>query len=140
MTMTTSELIAKIESGQCDHAMRFEPGFKPSQRAMENIKKAHAPAFMNFTTASTIAQISWGRFQIMGENIYTVCGYHGTIFDFINDSNAQEKAFNKFCAERGIVFSTEELKDSEDKRRLFARRYNGSYAYADKIKSVLEMD
>lgn len=135
--LTTSQLIARIESNNIPHALRFEPNFKPSQRAVDLCIAAHKPAYMNRATAEMICRTSWGLYQIMGENIYAMCGVSIPISRFMIDIETQERAFYAFLRNRQINFLPEELRTDENKRILFARRYNGSSAYAAKIKQVI---
>lgn len=128
-----SKLVAHVESGDVKHAMRFEPGWKHDNNIISLVRQAHAPAYMNTTTAKNIMATSYGLYQIMGENIYRL-GYKKPINEFMNSENDQLAIFEKFLEWRRINFTVEELFSDSEKLRLFARRYNGSYAYADTLK------
>lgn len=138
MSKTISQLVAQVESGNVPWAMRFEPAFKPSEQAINNCIKAHKPAYMNRTTAENICKTSFGAYQIMGENIYTVCKYGESIAQFLSSKFDQHTAFTRFIEARGINFSTEEILRDVDKRNLFARRYNGSTGYGALLVAVAE--
>jgi len=133
MKKLISQVVAQIESGNVPWVMRFEPAFKTSAEAKNKCIAAHKPGYMNQTTADSICRTSYGLYQIMGENIYTVCGFTGTIAQFLNDAHAQEACFYRFIERRGINFTVEEILRDVEKRNLFARRYNGSTAYAVKL-------
>lgn len=137
MIQTLSLLVAKIESNNQPQALRFEPKFATSQIARDRCISAHKPAYMNNSTAEMICRTSWGLFQIMGENLYTVCGLGSPISHFMIDRDVQERAFFAFVRARGINYSIDELRTDEAKRINFARRYNGSSAYVANIKREL---
>lgn len=137
MNMTLSQLVARIESNNQPQALRFEPKFATSQIARDRCISAHKPAYMNNSTAEMICRTSWGLFQIMGENLYTVCGLGSPISHFMIDRDTQERAFYAFVRARGINYSIEELRAEETKRVNFARKYNGSSAYVANIKREL---
>lgn len=134
MITTLSQLVAQIESGNCAWAIRIEPGFKPSQLAIDNCIKAHKPAYMNRATAEMICRSSWGTYQIMGENLYTICKVNTPVAHFMASDVLQLKAFWSHNVAKKIDFTLDEIKRDESKRLLFARRYNGSATYAAKLQ------
>ena len=136
----TANIIAKIESGNWRHAVRFEPGFYNrylTQTAINNIINAAKPAYMNATTAKHLLAMSWGKYQIMGENLYTICALKNELFEYVADDALQLETFIRFVRAKGIAFSPDDLKDKA-KRDRFATRYNGSVAYAVKILAELK--
>jgi hypothetical protein len=48
-------------------------------------------------TALAICSTSWGLYQILGINVYGVCGYDKSIIDFLKNTDDQEKIFKIFC-------------------------------------------
>ena len=132
MILTTSQLIAQVESGDLPGALRFEPGFKKylTGKSITRCIQAHKPAYMNGTTASTLLCFSYGRYQIMGENIYAL-GYSGTLIDFICSDALQLEFFNKYVESRKIDYSLQRIIADKSARENFARRYNGSVLYAE---------
>lgn len=137
MNTTLSQLIAQIESGNVPWAVRLEPAFKPSAPAINNCIAAHKPAYMNRATAEMICRCSWGTFQIMGENLYTICKVRVPVAHFMADDDAQLQAFHAHNKAKGIEYDLADMRD-EAKRVHFARRYNGSAAYAAKILALME--
>lgn len=137
MSRTLSQLIAQIESGDVPWAVRIEPAFKPSVQAINNCIAAHKPAYMNRGTAEMICRSSWGRYQIMGENLYTICKVRMPVAHFVADDDAQLQAFHAHNKAKGIDYDLADMRD-EAKRVHFARRYNGSAAYAKKITELLK--
>lgn len=128
MTLTISKLVSQIESNNVPYAMRFEPGWRHDNNIITMVRQAHAPAYMNTTTAKTIMATSYGLYQIMGENIYRL-GYKKPINEFMNSPNDQLDIFNKFLSWRGIDYTVNEIFTNREKMEKFARRYNGSLAY-----------
>lgn len=136
MPVTISRLVKQVESGNQIQAMRFEPGWKHDTNILPWIVQAHRPAYMNNTTARTIAATSWGLYQIMGENIYRL-GYRLPIMDYMHDEKAQDDMFRKFLIWRGIDYAVEEIMADADKMYKFARRYNGNAnEYAARLRTV----
>lgn len=140
MSTTLSQLVAQVESGNCPQAVRHEPGFGKyvTSAAIGNciatFKKKGA--YMNRATAIEICKMSFGLYQIMGENLYSVCDIGMTVFDFVQDEDAQLQAFNRYCFSRRIVYSLEEILTNKTKREHFALRYNGSRAYAQTLMNA----
>ena len=135
MITTLSQLVALVESGDNPHALRYEPGFDKYvlPATIKKIIAAHKPAYMNTTTARELLKFSYGRYQIMGENIYSL-GYQGTIAAFLNDDMAQLTMFSAFIRSRNINYSLAHLKANEMRLKEFARKYNGSVAYAETLR------
>lgn len=137
MNITLSQLVARVESNNCPQAVRHEPGFGKyvTATAIGNCIAAFKVqgAYMNKNTAREICKMSFGLYQIMGENLYTVCNIGMTVFDFVMNEDAQLVAFQKYCFSRKILYSLDEILHDKTKRENFALRYNGSRAYAETI-------
>lgn len=138
MITTLSQLVAKVESANCAHALRHEPGFTKyvTPQGIANCIAGHRPAYMNRTTAEMICKTSFGTYQIMGENIYTVCGFKRSIAEFFDSDAIQLACFQAFIKGRGINYTLEQIKESRELRERFARRYNGSVAYAETLRKA----
>lgn len=137
MIKTTSQLVAQIESGGIPYAMRYEAKFTPSPDAINKCIMSHKPAFMSRPTAEVICKTSWGVYQIMGENLYTICGLRTNLNVFINNTDLQEEMFQRFLEFRDINYTLADLQHDAGKLSKFARRYNGSSDYALKIKQTM---
>ena len=135
MIGTISQLIAQIESSNNPHALRFEPQFNPTA---ENIAAACHSNACSTATGKMICATSWGLYQIMGENLYSL-GFKSSIFDFINSPSLQLVYFNEFLASRKLgAITLEDLRTDQTKREYFASRYNGAaYPYANVILNNL---
>lgn len=130
---TTAQLIARIESNNNAHAMRYEPAFRIDELTLTKARKYQK---VTHATAGIILKTSWGKYQMMGYNIYFL-GYQSDIIDFCTNMSHQDKMFQEFLEYHNINYTLEELKTDETKRNHFAKVYNGSLSYADKILEVL---
>src|SRR5574337_403618 len=97
--ISLAEVIARVESNDDSRALRFEPGvFSNSLAArheiLERIMLANA---CNRNTARMIYATSWGRFQIMGFNLYAppagVTAWPHDVFGFVGSTVDQEQWF-----------------------------------------------
>ncbi len=131
-----SDCVAEVESSQNMRAMRFEPSFQPTQEAANIIKAYATGGYMDNPTALNIAATSWGMFQIMGENLYTVCNYQRTLVDFLTSPMRQLVAFNAFLASIGFQnVPFDSLKTSQILD--FGQKYNGNgEAYAAALEKA----
>lgn len=144
--MTLADIVGDIESGNDQFAMRFEPAvyrewpeaewvsgeFQPKIRIAKKIAAANR---CNYHTAVMIAATSWGRFQIMGENIYQ--RFNDSVFVWMASNSDQLTTFTGYCADRHIAFTPLELVEDAGKRATFAREYNGPAAIADYASKIL---
>lgn len=130
MMPALADVIARVESGNNSFAIRFEPRvftrfegaiLSPSARELlSTIARANGDC--NMATAAMIAASSWGRFQIMGENIYGICRFDAPIAVFLNGVS-QATCFGAFLASHSFN-PTAVLNDSAEIIR-FATVYNG---------------
>lgn len=139
-TRTTADIIASIESSNADWAIRFERRAfaaitnKGGNDTTAKIQRVH---HCSADTARMLYATSFGRYQIMGFNLWGILRYSMTYAEFIADPDAQADAFNAFLIVKGIQYSPADLMDAV-KRRNFALRYNGSAKYADRILAELK--
>lgn len=129
-------VIADVESGGNDAAMRFEPGtFARWQDAIQKmapvkndilgvIARVHN---CDDATAAMIAATSWGRFQIMGFNLYAqgspVAGYR--VCDFLAHGSLQTLAFRDFLDRNHLPAAYSAVFRDHVSLLDFAQRYNG---------------
>ena len=96
MTLTTSQLVARVESEGNHTLVRYEPNWRyVTKECITRFHRAHLPGRMTAQTALMLLSCSWGKFQIMGSNLYDM-GYTGTIVDFGASESLQEEFFFKF--------------------------------------------
>lgn len=141
-------IFAAVESGGCDpqaidsRAVRFEPTlYLQIRNAGIGTAWASLRAMISHihncdgATASMIAATSWGKFQILGENIYTLCGFQHHIADFINDPLAQGGCFIAFWRQHGFDIGAVDLNDNAT-LAVLARIYNGPGNVADYLSRL----
>lgn len=141
---TLEELISDIESGGNQYAMRFEPlVYERTQNsnryeAMVNVAKSRNKC--SRATACMIVATSWGKFQIMGFNLYdpSSLDYPHSVGQYMADTDDQAGTFKTFCQRKNIYFSVTDLLDETLALR-FARVYNGADEYAKRIASRLSV-
>lgn len=139
-TVTMYDVASWIESGGDLFAIRFEPSVY--ERIRENghtptIEKIHLINKCSYATAQMIYSTSFGKFQIMGFNLYGPLSYKKSFFTFCESSDDQEKAFDDFLILNHINFSVDQLMDKEIAKR-YALAYNGSLDYVSSINEALE--
>lgn len=124
-----SAVISRIESDDNDAAMRFEPHIYvrasqdrgPYESALKAAQRANRCSRL---TACMILATSWGRFQIMGFNIYGKCKFANSVLicaDVLTSSNLLARFFD------GSPFKSDENVKIWDNERIrkFAAFYNG---------------
>lgn len=137
MITTLSDFIAQVETNDQMHAIRFEPGFAKyvTEASIRACISYASPSVMSRATAMVLLQTSWGRHQIMGENLYAL-GFKGRLFDYLRDIIWQEFFFSEYCKSRKIDYSLEEVLRNLNCRERFAIKYNGSRDYMLRIRQV----
>ena len=126
MIATLSQLIARLESGNCTQAIRYEPGFERyiTDKALNRLVQSFGRAFISKATARELLKYSYGKYQIMGQNLYDL-GLTITPFDFLANESAQDAWFEEFIKSRKIDYSLDDILKDDGKRERFARLYNG---------------
>lgn len=127
-----SDCVAMVESSNHPGAIRYEPDYTPSSIGVSRAALYASGAWMDTATAEMIAKTSFGRFQIMGDNLYNAMDYTNTIWHFVADPQDQLDVFHKFIALgkfRDMPFET--MLRSEVVA--FALYYNGAAVYADSL-------
>ena len=137
-----SDCVAQVESSGNPLAMRYEPDYTPTLNSIQLTQKFAANGYMDTNTANgymdtntarMIASTSWGKFQIMGANLYAVLKYEDTLVSFLSDVGSQLAAFQSFIGHIGFTDGPFSLM-SENALLRFARLYNGSEVYAESLK------
>lgn len=134
MISSISQLVAQVESGGNQWAVRFEPSYHPDAKAFLNARVA-MPG-LSFVTYETLLACSWGQFQIMGDNLYML-GLKVSLQEYCSDPAMQEMFFLRFCAQRNIAYTLDEILNDDAKRQDFAHHYNGNtIGYSTRMLSV----
>lgn len=144
---TLAEVIALTETRDNPFELRYEnatdaahPGWIVNE--IPTIQRVHGPT-CSFQTALMIACTSYGRYQILGANIYSTASYGipsyaKTIFHFAFDDDGQLAQFHRFISQK--MFDADECPETwtEQKGLSFATFYNGPgnpLAYWTQMKS-----
>lgn len=125
---TLSEVIARVESGNNQYAVRFEPEvFERFSRDSAKfvsilgwIQRVHS---CSQSTAMAIAATSWGKYQLMGENLWP--HIEDSFWTYGAAPLLQDQTFGDFLIRRGINYSLEEIMTDAVKRYHFISEYNG---------------
>lgn len=134
MITTLSQLIAQTESATDITALRLEPAYSPSAANIEKCLNGHKRQISR-STAEMICRTSWGLYQIMGDNIYAL-GFTGRILDYWVSPEIQLDFFNRYCLGRNIDYTLSEILNEKTKRDIFAKKYNGSVIYGDRLVNI----
>lgn len=137
-----SYIISLVESSGFSGAMRFEPKVYETVKGHE-VDGYFIPDIMRINrctaeTAEVIYSTSYGLYQLMGYNLYRL-GLHRPISEFLNGVQSrllQDTLFAKFLSDRNILFTVEEMHEDPAKLARFAEHYNGSEAYADRMREI----
>ena len=136
--MNLQQAIAIVESSNNSHAMRFEPGVFGSLTPTQLTPIALACGYMSQPTKEMVGATSWGLYQLMGFNIWGVCGYQSDLVAFLTHAADQDACLHTFVDSLGDGFSA--LLDQEVSQiplptlQAFGDRYNGNgAAYAQAL-------
>ncbi len=91
------DIIAHVESGNYLQAIRFEPtlfrSWSRRQVAVKRIREIHR---CSRKTSLMIATTSFGKYQILGYNIWEVLGFDLHLCLFLSSEHFQDMYFKKF--------------------------------------------
>ena len=130
-----SEVVAEVESKGLLHVVRFEPHWydrlmrkadEPAVAAVaQTCRRAHNwPPWVSFQTVAAFLSCSWGRYQILGWNIYAHMLYEGPLWLYVLDPEAQYRTFERFLATFNMFDDDFQAFDDRALHR-FAVYYNG---------------
>jgi len=141
--MKLSRLIANVESNDNQWALRFEPGTYMSAGSNDKAAQIFASIIevhaCSRTTAQMIYSTSWGKYQLMGFNLYGPMKLTTLpVGQFLAFPKYQDSAFLKFLVTRKYDDLEVPLGD-DDWMEVFARWYNGPANVAGYVKRVREV-
>jgi len=95
-------VLKAVESSGNQYAFRFEEKLYFHHKAMKSklnkvIKRVKVLNNCSTDTAIMILSTSWGIFQVLGINIYALCGYDKSIIAYLMSPEEQVNIFYKFC-------------------------------------------
>jgi len=96
------DVIKTIESSNNQYAFRFEEKLYFLHRASKTnlskvLKRVRMLNQCSNDTVLMICSTSWGLYQILGINIYGMCGYDKSIVNYLKSKDDQDKIFKTFC-------------------------------------------
>lgn len=132
-----ARIIAQVESSQFPFAIRYEPGIKSFQPELLRLiykgnRLADADKFGYSATARVIYATSYGKFQVMGYELYQL-GFTGAVGEYLGNEEEQERMFSMFLNAKRINSAWESLKANQPALTQFALKYNGSDQYANRM-------
>ncbi len=128
-----SDCVAQVESANNPLAMRYELDYIPTFNSILLTQKFATNGYMDTITARIIASTSWGKYQIMGANLYAGLKYEDTLFSYLSDAGVQLVTFQDFIKHLGFTDGPFAMM-GEASLLKFARLYNGSEVYAESLK------
>ena len=145
--ITLADVVAQVESSDNPDAIRYEPivhsRFKnitpgtDNYYILENIMKYNN---CNLQTACVLASMSFGKYQIMGENLYgNMIDLKYGVIDYLSDEEDQEISFEVFVSKIGFYYGQIFYLMTDNDLLKFATRYNGPgnpEAYVKAMKNV----
>lgn len=150
MTITVAQVVAHVESGSALRAVRYEPAFERKLRVQVETDPSVAEAFRRMrayfcrtnevsyiseATAYMLCATSWGKYQILGWNLWTVPLLDVPLSAWLEDEGAQEVSMDAWDAVRlhvGVRRLFDSLSDAELQK--LALRHNGNLNYVTKLK------
>ena len=129
-------VVAQVETNDNPFAIRFEQALMAQWAAMNPVRGAILAAIASLhdcshDTARMIACTSWGRYQILGENLYDRALVNVTVFAYVADPKLERLAFDALLIRKDVAFALQDIIDDEAKRQKFIAAYNGPSGVAD---------
>lgn len=142
---TIADVIAIVESANNQNAIRFEPLTYNNNQNTYNNTIANIIKIHNCSegTARMIYCSSWGKYQIMGFNLYNVasCNCAQSVINYCNNNGIQDMTFFNFLKSVHLdpnIYTPQALAQSSQLRQAFGKVYNGNGpAYEVVIKAAL---
>jgi hypothetical protein len=121
-------IIRQVESGNRSDAIRFEPtvfsGWAGESSEQGFVQRIADINHCDFDTAKVLFSTSFGLYQLMGFNIYSL-GFVRPIVEFWSDHTLQDIYFHKFLIKNNINIPWSTLKSNPELLAHFASVYNG---------------
>lgn len=146
-TLSLADLVAYIESRGSNSAIRFEPdtynkftnGAPIPKEASVILARIRTANNCSIHTAAMIYSSSWGKFQLMGFNVYADVDYSRPVGEFLCCQTDQNARFAAFLKRNGLFnYNPAMLAQDQAQRSHFAMAYNGSIDYANAIIGALK--
>lgn len=132
-----SDVVAMVESSNNPLAIRYEPDFNPSLDAIRKAKEFATGGYIDFYTAQMICRTSWGKYQIMGDNLYGLLGMSYNIHFFLGDTFSQRQFFDAFLKKRVGIEDVDFSTLTQSQLVKFGNIYNGNgIAYSEALEKT----
>jgi hypothetical protein len=132
---TLPQLISQVESSGNPLAVRFEPAHNPANHFILGMMHN---AQCNYNTAKVLCAMSWGEYQIMGDELIAL-GLKVSPMQYLADPAMQLDFFNRYMLSDHLTLTLSDVLGNPDKRHIFARLYNGPgnvSAYVLRIEQI----
>lgn len=116
-----AQLVAFVESNNNMYAIRFEQSY------LNRVKNTDAMAQrlnITHTTARFLLSCSWGKYQIMGENLWNM-GIRVSPIKYCDDTDMQDISFHTYCVINNCDYTLSQILNDNESRIDFATKYNG---------------
>ena len=136
--ITLADLIAQVESSGNQYALRFESAHNPYDNKIATMATL---CKCSRVTAKVLCQMSFGLFQIMGDNLVDL-GLSTNVFLYCDSIARQNEMFNRYCIRNNCEYTLGDIINVEEDRLDFARKYNGPgnvEVYAQRIIDVFNL-
>lgn len=132
---TLAGLVALVESNNNPYAVRLEQSY------LDRVKNADAMVQrlnITHTTARFLLSCSWGKYQIMGENLWNM-GIRISPIKYCNDTNVQDISFHTYCVINKCDYSLNRILSDSESRTDFAIKYNGNGNVESYLQKMMEI-
>lgn len=137
MITDLAQLIRLIESNDNPHALRFEPAHHPAPHLVTQMQSIAA---CSFATAQVLCAISWGAYQIMGDELIAL-GLNVDPMAYCLNQAMQDIFFEKYMLADHLTLTLDDVINNASKRALFVRLWNGPGnvdAYSARLLAVYQ--
>ena len=141
--MILKEVIAHVESNNNLFALRYEESYfiKAEKKGNEKVLNL-IQAFNRCSkdTAKVIFATSFGLYQILGANLYSICDLKYSIGEYLCYKDLQDTALFNFCKRRDIDLEKveNELKLISEKAIEYEKLKINELDYFEKVKDYIE--
>ncbi len=137
--------VACVESNVNQFAIRFENSYMKKNLDHITLEIIRHCNNCSRDTAKMIASTSWGQYQILGINLYSICEYYSEIGRYLCDNDLQYITFEKFIKKRVFTKETEKrvenTLDAISHISLYYKYLNGKVEEKiEMLKSCLEFN
>lgn len=120
-SITLGDVVAQAESSGNQYALRFEPDHNPYDNKIASMATL---CKCSRVTAKVLCQMSFGLFQIMGDNLVDL-GLSTNVFLYCDSIARQNEMFIRYCIRNNCEYTVDDILNDETKRLDFAKKYNG---------------